>query len=292
MANDQQHPMKTMRITLSQTILSILVAMTFLQLGSCFMQPQPMTMRRTNIDALVSRSPACQLQMLSIQDVKDKEIPEVTLFFVREFFGNGKELSPRQLDSLKKDQIVDFRLRYGEVVQRKLASSLLVAREDDGDLIGCIGIDVVACQGQNIGVKVPKGRSKERDSVEFKPVMSNLVIGKGFRKKGYAKKLVSAAEAKVKDEFGYDKMILLVDKSNLPAQKLYKKLGYKVLFENDSASKISISESGMVQSVASTNVCMQRDLNKAPPSKKDIWIEGGILFGIAWGAFEYWLFHH
>ena len=57
----------------------------------------------------------------------------------------------------------------------------------------------------------------------FRPVMSNLVVDETKRRKGYGRKLVAEAEAKIKD-WGYKELILLVDQDNKKAQSFYRKV--------------------------------------------------------------------
>ena len=83
--------------------------------------------------------------------------------------------------------------------------------------MGCAGVEV--CR-----VETPNGKAAQSPS----PLMSNLAVGKKFRRKGIAEDLVRAVEDLVRKEWGYNSCYLFVEKRNVPGVKLYRKLGYKV----------------------------------------------------------------
>ena len=103
------------------------------------------------------------------------------------------------------------------------------------------------------------------------PLMSNLAISRKYRRKGLAEDLVRAAEAVARKEWGYDECYLYVEKRNVPAVKLYQKLGYRTIWEDDSATTLLPTEDGRVANGKTTIVCMKRRL-------------GGGLFGNLFGA--------
>jgi len=90
--------------------------------------------------------------------------------------------------------------------------------------------------------------------------MSNLAIGRRYRRKGLAEDLVASAEAIARKEWGYDECYLYVEKRNAPAVKLYKKLGYKVLWEDDTATTLLPTEDGKVKNGQTTIVCMKKKI--------------------------------
>ena len=86
-----------------------------------------------------------------------------------------------------------------------------------------------------------------------------------------AEDLAKAAEIIARKEWGYDDCYLYVEKRNIPAIKLYKKLGYKTLWEDDTATTLLPTEDGSrVVNGKTTIVCMKKNL-------------GGSLFGNLFG---------
>mmetsp|Transcript_34179 Transcript_34179/g.62869 ORF Transcript_34179/g.62869 Transcript_34179/m.62869 type:complete len:113 (+) Transcript_34179:138-476(+) len=108
------------------------------------------------------------------------------------------------------------------------------------------------------------------DTTFTAPLMSNLAISRSYRRKGLAESLVKAAELIAQKEWGYDDVYLYVEKRNAPAVKLYKKLGYRTLWEDDSATTLLPMKDGKVANGKTTIVCMKKRL-------------GGGLFGSLFG---------
>lgn len=92
------------------------------------------------------------------------------------------------------------------------------------------------------------------------PLMSNLAVSRSYRRKGLAEDLVRAAENIARKEWGYDECYLYVEKRNAPAVKLYRKLGYRVIWEDDSATTLLPTEDGKVVNGRTTIVCMKKSL--------------------------------
>jgi N-acetylglutamate synthase-like GNAT family acetyltransferase len=93
------------------------------------------------------------------------------------------------------------------------------------------------------------------------PVMSNLAISKKYRRKGLAEDLVKATENIARKEWGYDTCYLYVEKRNTPAIKLYKKLGYSTVWEDENATTLLPTEDGRVGNGKTTIVCMKKKVN-------------------------------
>ena len=93
------------------------------------------------------------------------------------------------------------------------------------------------------------------------PLMSNLAISKQYRRRGLAEELVKATESIARKEWGYNECYLYVEKRNVPAIKLYKKMGYNPLWEDESATTLlpSVDGRGVVNG-KTTIVCMKKKL--------------------------------
>jgi N-acetylglutamate synthase-like GNAT family acetyltransferase len=92
------------------------------------------------------------------------------------------------------------------------------------------------------------------------PLMSNLAISRKYRRKGLAEELVKATENVARKEWGYDECYLYVEKRNTPAVKLYKKLGYKTIWEDPTATTLLPTNDGKVTQGKTTIVCMRKKL--------------------------------
>jgi ribosomal protein S18 acetylase RimI-like enzyme len=190
----------------------------------------------------------------------DTELVEAAKFFTGSFWagkvGGAKELSPRQLKSLSNSQIAEFRKRYGgsfmttrNKPQDRRAELIVCKNSMTEDIYGCAGIEVSE-------IKTPNGRS-----AQFKaPLMSNLAVGRNVRRKGIAEDLVQATEDLALKEWGYTECYLFVEKMNKPALKLYQKLGYKIQWEDDTATTLLPTVKGTVVSAPTIILCMKKRL--------------------------------
>jgi hypothetical protein len=83
------------------------------------------------------------------------EIEECAKFFVDAFWLRGTtlgelELNAAQRKHLDQEQYRDMSERYGRLVgKRKLRSSLLIARDDDGLIEGCVGVEIAVADGSS-----------------------------------------------------------------------------------------------------------------------------------------------
>jgi GNAT superfamily N-acetyltransferase len=105
----------------------------------------------------------------------------------------------------------DMLSRYGASNGRQ--NALVVAQDPNGDLLG-------AC-----GVYIKRRHSFAESDV---PVLANLAVEPRARRRGIAKKLVGQCEDTVRG-WGFKKLFTFCEEANLPAQRLYSKLGYKQL---------------------------------------------------------------
>jgi hypothetical protein len=83
------------------------------------------------------------------------EIEECAKFFVDAFWLRGTtlgelELNAAQRKDLDREQYRDMSERYGRLVgKRKLRSSLLIARDSDGYIEGCVGVEIAVADGSS-----------------------------------------------------------------------------------------------------------------------------------------------
>jgi len=122
----------------------------------------------------------------------------------------------------------------------------------EGPIIGCIGIEIDQIRTPNGRTLPDRGRG---------PVISNLAVAKAYRRKGLAEDLVRAAENLARKEWGYQDFYLYVEKQNVPAVRLYRKMGYSTLWDDDSARSLIPSSRGGLESVPTTLLCMKKSVN-------------------------------
>lgn len=165
--------------------------------------------------------------------------------------GGVDKLSDVQSRSLSKQQIAEFRKRYGPAVSsRDRRSELIICQNGKtGEVMGCAGVEV--CR-----VATPNGKSAQDPA----PLMSNLAVGKKFRRKGIAEDLVKAVEDLVRKEWGYDDCYLFVEERNGPGVKLYRKLGYKVEWSDDTATTLIPKPNGSMATSPTVLLSMKKPL--------------------------------
>ena len=155
------------------------------------------------------------------------------------FFGNAEGAAdvPRAARSaLVRDCVRDLRARYGGS-----DGALLAAEDEGGRFLGCVGVQLCAFDGRTI-LGAPAA-ARGRDDVEIRPLLANLAVAPEARRKGVARRLMAEAEALVRDEWGYDEILLQVETKNSKARSLYGKLGYRKLWrESGTAIKVLGSE--------------------------------------------------
>ncbi|KAL7535750.1 hypothetical protein ACHAXR_006707 [Thalassiosira sp. AJA248-18] len=219
------------------------------------------------------------VKLVKSSDADENSLVEAGMFFVDAFWtgkiGGATTLSSNQAKSLERQQIMEFKKRYKS--SRPVASGsnrvpgnyagrisdsraeLVLCLDGRGECIGCAGVEVEK-------IKKMDGY----DGSFTAPLMSNLAISRKYRRKGLAEDLVKATEVVARKEWGYDECYLYVEKRNTPAIKLYKKMGYNTIWEDDDATTLLPMKDGKVTNGKTTIVCMKKKL-------------GGGLFGGLFG---------
>jgi hypothetical protein len=97
-----------------------------------------------------------------------------------------------------------------------------------------------------------------------RPVVSNVAVAPRARRRGLGAALMRACEAQAAD-WGYDECLLLVERGNRRAQKLYRKLGYKDLRGGEDVDAPSLKvQGGSLNDVRVTNIAMRKSLAPFP----------------------------
>ena len=168
----------------------------------------------------------------------NKDINRASIFLTTNVYGGQKSKSQeRVLTQLISDDLND---RYKVLVDsatQKYPSAFLLAEEDE-DIIGCVGLDTqILNEKKRTLIKRPNKFNIDSLVNEDKLVMvlSNLVVRRDKRNLGHAKQLIKSCEIIARD-FLFKEVFLMVDSENVPAQRLYKKMGYKKIFQDNNAS--------------------------------------------------------
>jgi ribosomal protein S18 acetylase RimI-like enzyme len=183
---------------------------------------------------------------------EEGDLVDAARFFTDAFWaskvGGTKELQPRQRSNLLSSQMSEFRRRYGG----GRFAQLLICRNNKGEVMGCCGVEVDQIPEQSL-----RGRIMARA-----PLMSNLAVGRKFRRRGIAEDMVQRAEELVRLEWGFDELYLYVERANTPAVRLYQKLGYRKIWQDDTATTLLPLPDGRLQQAPTTLVCMKKKLNR------------------------------
>jgi ribosomal protein S18 acetylase RimI-like enzyme len=168
----------------------------------------------------------------------NKDINRASIFLTTNVYGGQKSKSQeRVLTQLINDDLND---RYKVVVDgapQKYPSAFLLAEEDE-DIIGCVGLDTqILNEKKRTLIKRPNKFNIDSLVKDDKLVMvlSNLVVRRDKQNLGHAKQLIKSCEIIARD-FLFKEVFLMVDSENIHAQRLYKKIGYKKIFQDNNAS--------------------------------------------------------
>ena len=198
--------------------------------------------------------------------IADAVLTEASDFMLSSFWSSASintkddsSSSPLQA-SLRELQKLDFEVRFGEILgKRLLQTNLIISRSESLEINGMVGVEISLW---NMNDKVlltydqsekklkeavaalgPKQRRQFKDSAleelvselpdlkgkyEAVAVLCNLAVSPSARGSGMGTKLCNEVEYIVKNiwEFQNPKVLLNVEGENTPAVSLYKKLGY------------------------------------------------------------------
>lgn len=207
---------------------------------------------------------ASETQRISESPNKRLDVQDVSDFFVDAFWtakvgGGARQLSERQRRSLQSQQAAEFNRRYGG---RRLAE-LVVLRDKKKNKKKAAGgggsESIIACVGVEVD-RIPDG-SLKGPGTERAPLMSNLAVSRSYRRRGLAEQLVAAVENLVRKEWGFGECYLYVEERNRAAIQLYRKLGYRKLWRDETAQTLLPTPDGSLDAASTVIVCMKKNLN-------------------------------
>lgn len=179
----------------------------------------------------------------------------------------AEKIPEGQRKELRNLEFQDLSVRYGQTMGKKKFPSCLFLAIEDQEIIGCIGCDCQALNRTRKRFKSIKTNGSSSTSPfddgaeEVACVMANLAVRRNRRGQGIAKQLIEAAENSVKG-WGYEYLYLLVDSENVPAQNLYKKMGYSLVFKQEDATCV-VSGPVSLKTQDCVNWCMRKSLKSS-----------------------------
>mmetsp|Transcript_20898 Transcript_20898/g.27001 ORF Transcript_20898/g.27001 Transcript_20898/m.27001 type:complete len:260 (+) Transcript_20898:53-832(+) len=185
------------------------------------------------------------------------EIAKATDFFVDAFWtakvgGGADQLTASQERDLRKSQLAEFNKRYskGKLVK---TSQFFIVRNDEDEILACAGIELDIIREDGFMSPLILERSA--------PLMSNLAVSREFRRRGLAEQLVKAVEEYIIETWPeQEACYLLVEGRNQGAVRLYKKLGYMIIWGDDQAETLLPMEDGGLSMVPTSILCMRKSL--------------------------------
>jgi len=210
------------------------------------------------------------LSIHKISNENEESLVQAAKFFTDAFWpsktvSNSKSLTKSQTIAVERLQVSEFRRRYKSgrsfTSSRDRKSELVITKMkskkiNDGDL----GSIVVGCAGVELD-SIPVSSAADRNA-KTSPLMSNLAVSRNFRRVGIAEDLIGSVENLVRKEWGYNECYLYVEKANTPAVKLYRKLGYKLVWENEKARSMKLTDFGSLIDSETVLLCMKKNLNR------------------------------
>jgi len=200
--------------------------------------------------------------------VDKKLIRTVSEFMMGSFWG-VEQADTDKYSGLLMEQMNDLNERFGEIMgKRRLQTQLILASKQNGQgsIEGSVGVEIALLDLKNFDVlsysqseKVLNGAvaslgPKERrlyknytivdlvaglpalgEQYEAVAVLANLCVSPASRGNGVGEKLCKEIETAVGKDWGIGKIALKVEAENVPARKLYAKLGYKEIIKKENS---------------------------------------------------------
>jgi ribosomal protein S18 acetylase RimI-like enzyme len=165
--------------------------------------------------------------------------------------------------------------------RRNREKNALLLAEDvpAAQVVGSVGIEVVFLSAS--GHSIRRQRLEDQATMAARPLLSNLVVDRGYRRQGIANRLCKGAEEAAKG-WGYDEIYLKVDKTNTKALNLYRKHGYRPVPDGeDTEAEKPVVQGGRLRYEPTTTLALRKDLRKPPP---DVVVRNGAMAAAALAA--------
>mmetsp|Transcript_12866 Transcript_12866/g.19284 ORF Transcript_12866/g.19284 Transcript_12866/m.19284 type:complete len:297 (-) Transcript_12866:166-1056(-) len=169
---------------------------------------------------------------------------------------NDRKLTSDQKRKLERDQLYEFRRRYGGPTSNYRQSAFFIALHTSDDASDSRKMkqrrNVLGCAGVEVEIPVDP-------NLKPSPIMSNLAVALPGRRNGLAIKLVKKCEDKCR-QWGFASLALVVEKKNKKARALYNKLGYRIISRDPDSSTLLPLPDGRIQKCKVTTLTMRRNL--------------------------------
>ncbi len=159
-----------------------------------------------------------------------KDLGPVSDILTYGFFSQGTTFFTYQLERLKTYLSLESMFAHQQNLAKRDQQSIIMmvaCRTYNGDVVG-------VCEVDN---RLPQ---EKKQMLEYRPYMCNLAVDKNWRRRGVAKALVESCEEVALLRWGAQILYLKVREENIPAQILYKSLGYSVVsnsYQDDRAEE-------------------------------------------------------
>ena len=144
----------------------------------------------------------------------------------------------------------------------KRSSALWIAQDADNNVVGSCAVEVGNLSPDALDEQRLSRQGSLATNMAARPLLSSLAVDPKFRRRGLAKKLCREAEDLAKD-WGYDEVLLKVERDNGKARGLYNKIGYRAVAIDKDAER-PVAGPGGVKYVPTVQVAMRKSLRYPP----------------------------
>ena len=141
-------------------------------------------------------------------------------------------------------------------------SALWIAEDADNNVIGSCAVEVGNLSPEALCEQRLSRQGSLYADVAKRPLLSSLAVDPKFRRRGLARQLCREAEVLAKD-WGYDEVLLKVERDNGKARGLYHKIGYRAVAVDQGAER-PVAGPGGVKYVPTVQVAMRKSLRYPP----------------------------
>eukprot|EP00308_Calcidiscus_leptoporus_P005231 CAMPEP_0119397962 /NCGR_PEP_ID=MMETSP1334-20130426/140589_1 /TAXON_ID=127549 /ORGANISM="Calcidiscus leptoporus, Strain RCC1130" /LENGTH=269 /DNA_ID=CAMNT_0007421813 /DNA_START=52 /DNA_END=861 /DNA_ORIENTATION=- len=206
----------------------------------------------------LARTPCCS----AVADIRKAEGDEVAPVAGDSLFDQVSTLCANHLFSpaSRREEVLLTREMRRNLVTRFSAASLhrnaLFVAEDvlSGEIVASCGLEVSQLDADGRAARF----ADELLSCSERPLLSNLVVVPQFRRQGIARRLVRTCEATAR-RWGYDELLIKVERGNSGAERLYAACGYALLAVDTRAEKPQAGR-WRVRWVPTTNLVLRKRL--------------------------------
>ena len=237
-------------------------------------------------------APKTIAEPLKVVSCERDDLFSVSELCIKNFFGTGGLVPWKiaQTKYLTKEQFRDLSDRYYESEEERkscgqLLNDMFVAKDGD-EIVGFVEVTVrrfgigenqEECDlrdsnffydnGDGFDSKVLRKSMRDtgysiatriKNAERLRPVVSNLVVSRQYRRQNVATKLMESVEVCVQ-AWGYNEVVLQVEEENKGGREFYRKRGYKLLWKDKSCRKFD-ADGLWLRNVRTTKLCLRKKL--------------------------------